>query len=159
MTSAQSAVTDRTESQVSTTSTLMARTKSPVIPTVKPKIDPQSLILPETYDLPVAAKTPENHVRFEKLSALIKGHLTRRLLKTGKVQGIINSMKDTMNIALQLHRETKDYPSLEDVQLVMFNFWSISCSFCTLGGASKFFVVKQSSLCSHFAKHLISTDF
>ena len=127
MTSAQSAVTDRTESQVSTTFTLMARTKSPVIPTVKPKIDPQSLILPETYDLPVAAKTPENHVRFEKLSALIKGHLTRRLLKTGKVQGIINSMKDTMNIALQLHRETKDYPSLEDVQLVMFNFWSISC--------------------------------
>ena len=102
MTSAQSAVTDRTESQVSTTSTLMARTKSPVIPTVKPKIDPQSLILPETYDLPVAAKTPENHVRFEKLSALIKGHLTRRLLKTGKVQGIISSMKDTMNIALQL---------------------------------------------------------
>ena len=45
------------------------------------------------------------------------------------------------------------------MQLVMFNFWSISCSFCTLGGASKFFVVKQSSLCSHFAKHLISTDF
>merc|ERR1711983_706360 len=31
--------------------------------------------------------------------------------------GIINSMKDTLNIALQLHRETKDYPSLEDVQL------------------------------------------
>ena len=110
-------MTDRTESQVSSTSTLINRTNSPVIPTVKPKLDPQSLILPENYELPVVAKTPENHVRFEKLSALIKGHLTRRLLKTNKVQGIINSMKDTMNIALQLHRETKDYPSLEDVQL------------------------------------------
>ena len=112
-----SSMTDRTESQVSSTSTLIHRSKSPVIPTVKPKLDPQSLILPESYDLPVAAKTPENHVRFEQLSALIKGHLTRRLLKTSKVQNIINSMKDTMNIALQLHRETKDYPSLEDVQL------------------------------------------
>ena len=140
MTSAQSALTDRTESQVSTTSTLMARTKSPVIPTVKPKIDPQSLILPETYDLPVAAKTPENHVRFEKLSALIKGHLTRRLLKTGKVQGIINSMKDTMNIG--------------NVKLL-----SICFSFCTLGGASKLLVYKQSSLRSQFSKNVTYIDF
>ena len=93
------------------------RTKSPVIPTVKPRFEPEELILPENYHVPEDAKTPENNMRFEKLSALIKGHLTRRLLKTAKVQNIINSMKDTMNIALQLHREAKNYPTLEDVQL------------------------------------------
>ena len=44
-------------------------------------------------------------------------------------------------------------------QLVMFNFFSIWFSFCTLGGASKLFVYKQSSLRSQFAKNLISIDF
>jgi hypothetical protein len=93
------------------------RSKSPVIPTVKPKIDPDSLILPPDYHMPEDAKTPTNNLRFERLSALIKGHLTRRLLKTGKVQQIITSMKDIMSIALQLHREGQQYSRLEDVQL------------------------------------------
>ena len=88
-----------------------------MIPTVKPRFEPEELILPENYHVPEDAKTPENNMRFEKLTALIKGHLTRRLLKTYKVQNIINSMKDTMNIALQLHREAKQYPTIEDVQL------------------------------------------
>ena len=36
------------------------------------------------------------------------------------------------------------------------NYWF---SICTLGGASKLFVYKQSSLRSQFAKNLISIDF
>ena len=93
------------------------RISSPVIPTVKPKIDPNSLKLPPNYHLPEAVRTPENNVRFEKLSALIKGHLTRRLLKTQKVQNIIQSMKDIMTIALQLHRESHQYPKMEDIKV------------------------------------------
>ena len=90
------------------------RSESPVIPTVKVKIEPKSLKLPDDYKLPEAAKTPENNVRFGRLSALIKGHLTRRLLKSARVQSIITSMKDIMKIALQLHHEQR---SAEDVQL------------------------------------------
>ena len=57
-------------------------------------------------------------MRFEKLSALIKGHLVRRLLKTDKIQGIITSLKDITMIALQLQQESRENPNLlEDVQL------------------------------------------
>ena len=93
------------------------RITSPVIPTVKVKIDPASLVLPQDYHLPDAARTPENNVRFEKLSALVKGHLVRRLMKTEKVQGIIQAMEDITKIALQLHREAHQFPKMEDVQL------------------------------------------
>lgn len=93
------------------------RSKSPVIPTVKVKVEPSSLQLPKNYELPDAAQTPEYTVRFDKLSALIKGHLTRRLLKTEKVQNIVRSMRDIMNIALQLHQEGTAAPRAEDVQL------------------------------------------
>ena len=41
------------------------------------------------------------------LSAMVKGFLIRRLMKTERVQRIIGSMRDTMTIALQLHREAK----------------------------------------------------
>ena len=96
----------------------MNRIPSPVIPTVRPPPpDPATLILPTNYHLPDEAQTPENSIRFEKLSALIKGHLTRRLMKTQKVQSIIQSMKDILTIALQLHREAHQYPKMEDVQL------------------------------------------
>ena len=41
------------------------------------------------------------------LSAMVKGFLIRWLMKTERVQRIIGSMRDTMTIALQLHREAK----------------------------------------------------
>ena len=105
----------RTESTLTTFAN--PRITSPVIPTVKVKIDPASLVLPQDYHLPDAARTPENNVRFEKLSALAKGHLIRRLMKTEKVQGIIQAMEDITKIALQLHREANQFPKMEDVQL------------------------------------------
>ena len=80
---------NRTDSNMTIIAANRENTHSPVIPTVKPVIEPSSLILPNDYKLPVATQTPENSVRFEKLSALIKGHLTRRLLKTAKVQGML----------------------------------------------------------------------
>jgi len=95
------------------------RTHSPVIPTVKPQFEPSSWTLPPDYHLPEATKTPEYNVRFEKLSALIKGHLVRRLMKTDKVQGIIASMQDITNIALQLQSENRHIPNpSEDQQLL-----------------------------------------
>ncbi len=98
--------------------TAIRRSTSPLIPTVKPKIDPESLSLPQDYQLPDAASTPVNRYRFERLSAIVKGHLTRRLLKTERVQGIVQSMRDSLGIALRLHRETSDQqPRMEDVEL------------------------------------------
>ncbi len=93
--------------------------KSPVLPTLKPEVEPSSLILPANYQMPEAAQTPENSVRFEKLSALIKGYLTRRLLKTEKVRTIVEAMKDIMTIALQLHDKISvdNDTKLQDVQL------------------------------------------
>ena len=105
-------------SSIITTSKSINRIPSPVIPTVRPPPpDPSSLILPTNYSIPDDAKTPENSIRFEKLSALVKGHLTRRLMRTQKVQDIIKSMKDILTIALQLHQEAHQYPKMEDVQL------------------------------------------
>ena len=51
---------------------------------------------------------------------------------------------------------------LETTEWVIGNvqlFVHLTFSFCTLGGASKLFVYKQSSLHSQFAKNLISVDF
>merc|ERR1711971_1476883 len=96
------------------------RTHSPVIPTVKPQFEPSSWTLPPDYHLPEATKAPEYNVRFEKLSALIKGHLVQRLMKTAKVQGVIASMKDITNIALQLQSENRHIPNpSEDQQLLV----------------------------------------
>ena len=107
-----------TSSIITPTSKNIIRIPSPVIPTVRPPPpDPSTLILPTNWNLPEEAQTPENSIRFEKLSALVKGHLTRRLMRTQKVQDIIKSMKDLLTIALQLHREAQQYPKMEDVQL------------------------------------------
>ncbi|XP_040069441.2 uncharacterized protein LOC8025867 [Ixodes scapularis] len=42
---------------------------------------------------------------FARLTALIRGHLTRRLMKTDRVQTIIQTIKDTLECALALHQE------------------------------------------------------
>lgn len=50
---------------------------------------------------------PELHSKWCKLSAIGKGYLVRKLMKTIRVQTIIESMRDTMNMALQLHQEAR----------------------------------------------------
>jgi hypothetical protein len=49
--------------------------------------------LPRDYQFPPEALAPEMHPKFCRLTALARGYLTRRLLKTVKVQSIISSMK------------------------------------------------------------------
>ena len=87
---------------------------SPVVPAVAAHLRPVST-LPEGYTFPAEALAPEMQPRFSRLTALARGHLTRRLLSTHKVEGIISSIRDTMNTALLLHREATATP--EDVEL------------------------------------------
>ncbi|XP_065309584.1 mucin-2-like isoform X2 [Dermacentor albipictus] len=42
---------------------------------------------------------------FDRLTAMARGHLTRRLMKTQRVQSIIQTIKDTLECALRLHGE------------------------------------------------------
>ena len=83
------------------------RSTSPVIPTVAMHLRPESRALPEGFSFPDEVHLEENHRKFCRLSALAKGYLTRKLMKTDKVQGIVGSMRDTMSIALQLHQEAR----------------------------------------------------
>ena len=87
---------------------------SPVVPAVAAHLRPVST-LPEGYTFPAEALAPEMQPRFSRLTAVARGHLTRRLLSTHKVEGIISSIRDTMNTALLLHREATATP--EDVEL------------------------------------------
>ncbi|ELT91119.1 hypothetical protein CAPTEDRAFT_195460 [Capitella teleta] len=61
--------------------------------------------------------TPELQRSFEKLSALAKGHLTRLLMKSDRVQTIIKTITDTAEFALNFQKETpikKGHPSQQD---------------------------------------------
>ena len=82
------------------------RSVSPVVPAAAPFVRPIST-LPVDYQFPQTALTKEMHQKLCKLSALAKGYLVRKLMKTIKVQALISSMKDTMNMALQLHHEAR----------------------------------------------------
>lgn len=42
---------------------------------------------------------------FERLTALIKGHLCRRLLASSRVQGIISNIVDLLQVVLDIHQE------------------------------------------------------
>lgn len=44
--------------------------------------------------------------KFDRVSATVKGYLTRRLMKTERVQGIIQTIKDTLLCAVRFHEET-----------------------------------------------------
>ena len=87
---------------------------SPVVPAVAAHIRPVST-LPAGYTFPAEALAPEMFPRFSRLSAIARGYLTRRLLSTHKVEGIISSIRDTMNTALLLHGEAT--ATKEDVEL------------------------------------------
>ncbi|XP_067118585.1 uncharacterized protein [Centruroides vittatus] len=50
--------------------------------------------------------SPEMLAKFNRVSAVAKGYLTRRLMKTERVQNIIQTIKDTLICALKFHQET-----------------------------------------------------
>ena len=85
------------------------RSTSPVIPALPMYLRPESRILPSNFHVPSEVFTDARlHKGFCKISALVKGHLIRRLMKTDRVLRVIGSMRDTMTIALQLHQEVKE---------------------------------------------------
>ncbi|XP_060571470.1 transcriptional regulator ATRX-like isoform X2 [Ruditapes philippinarum] len=58
------------------------------------------------YTIPDAVFDPAMQPKFDKVSAAVKGYLTRRLLKTPKVQEIIQKLSDTRNFAFSFQAET-----------------------------------------------------
>jgi hypothetical protein len=82
----------------------LKRSASPVVPAAAARFRSMSTLPPE-YSFPEEALRPEMHAKFCRLSACGKGFLTRRLLRTDKVQSLVASMRDTMSTALMLHRE------------------------------------------------------
>lgn len=55
---------------------------------------------------PAQALDAEMKPKFDRLSAAVKGYLTRRLMRTEKVQAVIKTIQDTLEFACQLHSET-----------------------------------------------------
>lgn len=56
--------------------------------------------------VPPKAYSPEMQAKFEKLSAVAKGFLTRCLLQSDKVQELIKTIKDTREFAFKFQTET-----------------------------------------------------
>lgn len=52
-----------------------------------------------------------------KIQAGVRGYLTRRLLKTERVQNCITTIRDTIVCALQLQRECAPHVEPSDLQL------------------------------------------
>ena len=92
------------------------RSTSPVVPALPMYLRPESRILPSNFKVPEEVFTDERLLAgFCRFSAVVKGYLTRRLLRTDRVQRIIGSMRDTMTIALQLHQEANQSKMSLDV--------------------------------------------
>ena len=90
------------------------RSPSPVVPALPMYLRPESRILRSDYQVPPEVFTNERLQKsFCMFSAIVKGYLVRRLMKTERVQRIIGSMRDTMTIALQLHREAKNVSMIQ----------------------------------------------
>ncbi|XP_064635512.1 uncharacterized protein LOC135492795 [Lineus longissimus] len=66
------------------------------------------------------ALAPEMKPKFDRISACVKGYLTRRLLRTEKVQDLIKTIKDTAEFAISFQSETpikKGIYSVQDITL------------------------------------------
>lgn len=73
-------------------------------------VRPQDVSLASSVHLDLLSETRQSlHPRwrrcFDRLTAMARGHLTRRLMKTQRVQSIIQTIRDTLECALRLHGE------------------------------------------------------
>ncbi|XP_022237046.1 uncharacterized protein LOC106476563 [Limulus polyphemus] len=71
-------------------------------------------------EIPPEALDPAMKSKFDHLTAAAKGFLTRLLMKSDRVQGVIQTIKDTLECALKFHQETpikKGYVTLQDAEL------------------------------------------
>ena len=64
----------------------------------------------DKFCLFLQASDPAMHPKFCRLTATAKGFLIRRLLRTEKVQMIIQTIKDTVELVLKLYEE---FPQLK----------------------------------------------
>ena len=73
---------------------------------------------PVHVKVPEEALLPRYQPAWARLTALARGHLTRLLLRTEKVEGLRRTIKETVACAVQLHTEAGgEPPSKEDLQL------------------------------------------
>jgi centrosomal protein CEP110 len=59
--------------------------------------------------------------KFDKLSASVKGHLTRRLLATEKIQIIVQTIRDTVELLLKLYEENSSVGIIKEEDLGLHN--------------------------------------
>ena len=74
--------------------------------------DWKELSLPETAYLPYVEQMAAT-----RITAAVKGYLTRRLFRTGRVQEIILMIRDTLLCAVQINQECWPDVTPEDVAL------------------------------------------
>ncbi|XP_078612096.1 uncharacterized protein LOC144882271 isoform X2 [Branchiostoma floridae x Branchiostoma japonicum] len=86
-------------------------------PVPKPEVPPPlRMTIHDTTDVP-----PRLQSKFERLSAAVKGYLTRRLLRTEKLQALRKTIKDTTELIMTLQQETpirKGMVTTQDAELV-----------------------------------------
>ncbi|XP_019643605.1 PREDICTED: uncharacterized protein LOC109484692 isoform X2 [Branchiostoma belcheri] len=86
-------------------------------PVPKPEVPPPlRMTINDTTAVP-----PHLQSKFEQLSAAVKGYLTRRLLRTEKVQALRKTIKDTTELIMSLQQETpirKGMVTTQDAELV-----------------------------------------
>eukprot|EP00058_Branchiostoma_floridae_P010241 XP_002595729.1 hypothetical protein BRAFLDRAFT_64856 [Branchiostoma floridae] len=86
-------------------------------PVPKPEVPPPlRMTIHDTTDVP-----PHLQSKFERLSAAVKGYLTRRLLRTEKLQALRKTIKDTTELIMSLQQETpirKGMVTTQDAELV-----------------------------------------
>ncbi|XP_066291299.1 centriolar coiled-coil protein of 110 kDa-like isoform X2 [Branchiostoma lanceolatum] len=86
-------------------------------PVPKPEVQPPLRMT--IHDM--TAVPPNVQSKFERLSAAVKGYLTRRLLRTEKVQALRKTIKDTTELIMSLQQETpirKGMVTTQDAELV-----------------------------------------
>ncbi|XP_035695142.1 uncharacterized protein LOC118428945 isoform X2 [Branchiostoma floridae] len=86
-------------------------------PVPKPEVPPPlRMTIHDLTDVP-----PRLQSKFERLSAAVKGYLTRRLLRTEKLQALRKTIKDTTELIMSLQQETpirKGMVTTQDAELV-----------------------------------------
>ncbi|XP_078691048.1 uncharacterized protein LOC144921681 isoform X2 [Branchiostoma floridae x Branchiostoma belcheri] len=86
-------------------------------PVPKPEVPPPlRMTIHDTTAVP-----PHLQSKFDQLSAAVKGYLTRRLLRTEKVQALRKTIKDTTELIMSLQQETpirKGMVTTQDAELV-----------------------------------------
>jgi centrosomal protein CEP110 len=97
---------------------------SSISTTYAPEI-PKKVVRSETFKIsqekimkmPADAYLPQYQKSWDKLTAIARGFLTRRLMATEKVQMLKRTIQESVSCAVQLHLESEGPPSRADLDL------------------------------------------